>query len=163
MLKPVKAGGFFLIVMLITSCQAYNNFRAYYNTFYNAKKSYKQGLKKVQNQPEAINAEQFISLYSAAANAGKADFEKAIGNAAQILHRFPDSKWLDDALFLIGKSYYFLNDYYSALEKFEAVIAINHSTNLKQQAILWKARILAELNLPKKGVQFLKGQLTTNQ
>jgi hypothetical protein len=43
---------------------SWNNFTAYYNTFYNAKHQYEDGLKQIEKQKVPINAEEPIPVFS---------------------------------------------------------------------------------------------------
>ncbi len=82
---------------LVASC-------AYFNTFYNAQSYYRDGLKlKAANQNTQA----------------KAKFEKAIEKSALVLKRWPRSRWADDALFLIGMSYYQQGAYSKAVRHFD--------------------------------------------
>jgi TolA-binding protein/outer membrane protein OmpA-like peptidoglycan-associated protein len=85
------------IVLLGAGC-------AYFNTFYNAKAAYREGMKlKEQNQ----NAQ------------AKAKFDKAIEKSALLIQRWPKSRWVDDALFLVGSSYYQQGQYDKAVREFD--------------------------------------------
>jgi len=77
---------------------------AYFNTFYNAQAAYREGMKlKGQNQ----NAQ------------AKAKFDKAIEKSALLIKRWPKSRWVDDALFLVGSSYYQQGQYDKAVREFD--------------------------------------------
>ncbi len=156
-----KIGFLLSVCLLLCGCNTYNNFRAYYNTYYNAKKSFRAGLEKVRDQPVKINPAQFIQIHPSPLSVSEQSFKEAIDNAAQILRRFPESKWADNALFLIGKSYYYRQKYFPALQKFEALLNLPQKSELKSQAILWKARIRYETGLYQSGVNFLREKLAT--
>lgn len=163
MLKTAKTGSFLLLFSFVLSCQTYNNFRGYYNTYYNAKKSYQSGVEKVQEQPVEIDPDQFISIFPSFPVAGEQDFQQAISNAAQILLRFPDSKWLDSALLLIVKSNYYLHDYFKALQKAEALLGLKQNNEIKQRAAIWKSRVLFQTESHREAIGFLEDQLSTHQ
>jgi outer membrane protein OmpA-like peptidoglycan-associated protein/TolA-binding protein len=77
---------------------------AYYNTFYNARASYREGLNlKAQNQNTQA----------------KAKFDKAIEKSALVIKQWPKSRWVDDALFLVGASYYQEGQYAKAVRHFD--------------------------------------------
>ena len=56
-----------------------------------------------------------------------ADLDSAITKLALVLNLHPKSKWADDCYYLMGKAYYFKNDYKSALSTFQYV-----SSNFKE-------------------------------
>lgn len=52
-------------------------------------------------------------------------YESAIEKASKVLTYHPNSKWVDDALWLIGKSYFNMGDYSLAERKFKELV-VNH-------------------------------------
>lgn len=153
-----------LLVFLISGCgktlnSAWSDFRAYYNTYYNAKKHFQAGLKKVNQQPFKIDPTQPVRIHHAPLQAGNSDFEKAIDKGAKVLRKFPNSKWVDEALLLIGKSYYYQQKFYPALQKFEELEKAGTSPEMTQQAIIWKGRTLLDLKQYSQGVAYLQSEL----
>jgi TonB family protein len=94
-----------ILSLLFVSC-------TYYNTFYNAKKSFKEGEKTQKGLAAGVK--------STAANQ---KYEEAIKKASKVLIFHPKSKWADDALFLIGRAYYNMGEYAKAQRKFEELLA----------------------------------------
>lgn len=151
-------------VVVVGGCRSalkstWGNFRAYYNTYYNAEKNYRTGLKKVHDQPVTLDPREPVRIHPAPVQAGNSDFDKAIDKGAKILRKFPDSKWADDALLLIGKSYYYRQEFYPALQKFEELRNVSGSPKMKQCAIIWKGRTQLDLNLIDDGVAYLESEL----
>lgn len=138
---------------------SWTNFTAYYNTFYNAKQDFNAGLALVKKQPVQLNPETPVLAHPVPVLAGEEQFESAVDNAAQVLRRFPDSKWTDNALLLMGKSYYYLQEYFLARQKFEEILDLPIKTPLKQQAVIWKGRTLLGVGSFSEGAQFLQDQL----
>jgi hypothetical protein len=140
-----------VLVFLLAGCgslnQGWNNFTAYFNTYYNAKKFYNSGLEKNQNQQPDINPLVPIRIHESPTDAGLEDFAKAIEKGSAILREHDDSKYVVPALFIIGKSYYYRSDFFAALEKFEELDALAEGVE-RQEAIfgwdepIWKCRIL---------------------
>ncbi|MDQ7040880.1 MAG: tetratricopeptide repeat protein [Rhodothermus sp.] len=120
----------------------FDDFRAYYNTFYNARRAFEEGRRAIesqQNQP--IDLTTYLTLFGPPARtANAAAFNKAIEKSAEVVRRHPRSKWADDALMLIGKSYYYLGNYAGAAQKFREVIALGGAQEL--DARFWLARAL---------------------
>lgn len=104
------------IVLLGAGC-------AYYNTFYNAKNFYREGLKlKEQNQHSQA----------------KAKFDKAIEKSALVIKRWPKSRWVDDALFLVGTSYYQEGQYSKAIRHFDQLGLAFPNSGLVPEAELYR-------------------------
>lgn len=142
---------------------SWSNFTAYYNTFYNAKQDFAEGINLVEKQPVQLNPDTLIQAHPTPVLTGEEHFERAVDNAAQVLRRFSNSKWTDDALLLMGKSYYYLQEYFLARQKFEEILDLPSQTPLKQQAVIWKARTLLAIDSYSEGIQFLENQLDNFQ
>jgi TolA-binding protein len=85
---------------------------AYFNTFYHAKQFYAQGKRARDREDPAQKP-----------SAGSVDlFNKAIEKANKTLKDHPESRWTDDALFLIGNSYYEQQEYRKAEGKYQEII-----------------------------------------
>jgi TolA-binding protein/outer membrane protein OmpA-like peptidoglycan-associated protein len=96
---------------------------AYYNTFYNAKSFYREGLKlKEQNQHSQA----------------KAKFDKAIEKSALVIKQWPKSRWVDDALFLVGASYYEEGQYSKAIRHFDQLGLAFPNSSLVPEADLYR-------------------------
>lgn len=138
---------------------SWGNFTAYYNTYYNAKKSYNAGVQKVLDSKVNYNPQQPIRIHEVPINAGAQDFDKAIEKGAEILRKYEDSKWVDNSLHLIGKSYYFKKEYFSADQKFQEIALTTSDEELIQESILWRSRVLLEMELFGQGIQYINEQL----
>jgi len=136
-----------------------NNFTAYYNTFYNAKKSFETGLEKQKVQQSAYNPVQPIRIHPEPVNAGMEDFATAIEKSADVIRKFNDSKWVDDAVELIGKSYYYRKEFFSADQKFQELYQAAESDEVKQRSVLWRGRTYLEMQLHQQAVDLLNEQL----
>lgn len=154
-----------LMVMLGASgCKSifktrWSNFNAYYNTFYNAERYYKLGYDKVQKRVDPINPERPIRIHKRPNSTLDADFENAILKGADVLRDFSDSKWVDDALLLIGKSYFFQGQYFSADMKFQELLAATNSVSMLQQGVIWRGRFFLESEQYETGIDYLNNAL----
>lgn len=152
------------VLVLMSGCSTslksnWRNFNAYYNTFYNAQKSYEAGLKKNQAQRREYNPLQPIRIHPVPVNAGAQDFDEAIQKSADILRRHSDSKWVDDAIYLIGKSYYYRQDYFSADQKFKELYITTDEPKMQFQSSLWQGRVFLDMELHSEGVAFLNEKM----
>lgn len=96
---------FFLIIFILFS------FCAYYNTFYNAEKKFKEARKVHRTSGSDEPSKRANPKY-----------DEAIKKASSVLTFHPKSKWVDDALFLIGKSFYYKGEYNKAERKFKELL-----------------------------------------
>lgn len=153
------------LLIIMTGCKTsfqskWKNFNAYYNTYYNAQKSYQSGLQKNLGQQREYNPLQPIRIHPKPVNAGAQDFDKAIQKGADVLRRYEETKWVDDAIGLIGKSYYFRQEYFSADQKFKELFVTTQNPDMQQKSILWQGRVLLDMELYNQGIAFLSEQLT---
>lgn len=84
---------------------------AYFNTFYFARKYYDQAEKLRETSASDKLPVDAIRKY-----------EKAIFQCKKVLNFHADSRWVDDAVFLMGASYYGKAEYDSALRTFDGLL-----------------------------------------
>jgi len=126
----------------------YTNFRAYYNTFYNARDKLREGERGVQEAQRQVDRTHLVTVFpaaGAAATAQRTPMETAVEKGAELLRRFPESKWADDALLLMGKAYFYLGNSVGAEGKFREAIAAaeaREQEELAAEARFWLARTL---------------------
>jgi len=85
---------------------------AYYNTFYLAKRYYREGQRAQERSVTDAPAPDAIAKYDA-----------TIRQCAKILVDYPKSKWVDDAIYFMGAAMYGKGDYSGAIKKFEELRA----------------------------------------
>jgi cellulose synthase operon protein C len=143
---------FFLLltVVLLAGCrqgsfleQRFTDFTAYYNTFYNAERSFAEGEAALQRQrrDRPVDLDEYLAIFPIPEGAGRiADFENTIRKSADVLRNHPGSRWVDDALLLIGKSYFYQRNYVGAQQKFRETIEVG--SPLEDEARFWLARMI---------------------
>lgn len=139
---------FLFLVIFMAGCskmsflsKRYDNFTAYYNTFYNAARAFESGTKALERPDEKIDRNLYLSIFTSPGQASNSqDFEDTILKSADVLRKHPNSKWVDDALLLIGKSYFYQQNYVGAEQKFNEVIDLGSA--LEDEARFWLARSL---------------------
>jgi len=114
---------FLLSFIFISSC-------AYYNTFFNAKKVYNEAFEKQKTIKEKkIPADV------------KKNYNSAIKKCWKLIDVYSDSnKYADDALLLIGKSHYNLQEYPKSERVFEQFILKYSQSEFIPEAKLWLAK-----------------------
>ncbi|MGA7304097.1 MAG: tetratricopeptide repeat protein [Rhodothermales bacterium] len=119
----------------------FDNFTAHYNKFYNANRTFREQERKLQKGDPKIDRDRYLDIFELPKQQGRsAEFEKVITKCADLLRNHPRSKWVDDALMLIGKSYFYQSNVVGAEQKFNEVINLNGP--LKDEAEFWLARTL---------------------
>lgn len=100
---------------------------AYYNTFFNAQRDYAEAM----NQKESSQSK----------TAPPHLLDKCIERCGKVIKFYPDSKWLDDAILLMGKCYYEKSEYEKALTKFEELTTHFPRSPLVQEALYMSGQV----------------------
>lgn len=158
-----KTGIFFLFALIVTAVgcslekqsgfnRAMQNLTAHYNILFNANEILR--LKQESYTlafPDAYN--ELLSVYpdtTAQTGTPDKDLEEAVKKANKIISIKEQSHYLGDAYLVLGKARYLEANYFDAVEYFNYVIRSfgdeKGQANLKQEALVWKARGLMYLN-----------------
>ncbi|MEJ2052840.1 MAG: tetratricopeptide repeat protein, partial [Calditrichaceae bacterium] len=118
---------------------------AYYNTFFNAKEYYKTGMEKQKN-----------SKSDDLSGDVKSNYNDAIKKCWKLIDTYGDSsKYADDALLLIGKSYYNLRDYEKSEQVLQQFLLKYLNSEYIPEAKLWLAKNYIELDKEKEAQDLL--------
>ena len=156
----------FVVLLFAAGCgktsflgKRYDNFTAYYNTFYNAKKEYRTGVEAIERtMDQDIDRYRYLQIFPAPERVtSQQNFDLAIKKSADVLRENPTSKWVDDALMLIGKSYFYLQNFVGAEQKFQEVIGLGGA--LEDEARFWLARTLIAANAYTRAAEHLEASL----
>ena len=140
----------------------YNNFRAFYNTYYNASRSLEQGEEALQNDAAAVDRSQLLRVFPVTGGGAGGPFEDAVEKSAELLRNRPTSKWADDALLVIGKAYFYQRNFAGAEQKFQETAAAAETTGdrrLGDEAQFWLGRTYAATERYDEGVEVLQDGL----
>ena len=109
---------------------------AYYNTLFNAQARYDDGIRKIEESKD-----------KKITNEIRNDFQAAIDKCWKLINIYSDSsKYADDALLIIGKSHYHMEEYVKA-ERFLAQFVNRYrDSDLVAEAYLWLGMSLIELD-----------------
>ena len=118
-----------------------NNFLAYYNTFYSAQKNFDDAidiLSKTNNIDDKIPSTVSTLL------------DKAIENAYLIEEKYYNTKYLDDAFFIIAKSTYLKGKVSGANYYFKKIINDFKDSKYYFESLVWLGFIFLDLNNSKE-------------
>jgi len=126
----------FFLACVFTGC-------AYFNTFYNARSHFAKA--------ERIQAGRTLGDDSVAGSA-VTEYDLAIEKCNKVIQHHSDSRWVDDAILLMGRSYFGKHQYSDALDKFRA-LADSPASDLREAATYWLGATYYELGRPEEGRQ----------
>lgn len=113
---------------------------ARYNVYFNAKQKFNEATEELYEK-HIDDFETFIEVYPYGtpedAKSMRAPMEEVMKKAAKVIQHRPHSKWVDDSYFLIGKTHFFSNDQFSAIETFQYVYSKYSDPYIKASAQLW--------------------------
>ncbi len=96
---------------------------AYFNTYYNAQKAFREAEDEVWNQPDLKvqgAGKNYLAVFNVSQNT-RTKFSSVIEKCSKLLEYHPESNLVDDALMMIGKSYFYQNDLSACRTKIQGV------------------------------------------
>jgi len=123
----------------------------YFNTYYNANKYFKQAER--QNQGNTTGG----------VGANRRLYEDAILKAQKIVDKHPNSKYHDDALFMIGVCYFRMEDFPRSERYFRELLATHSQTGFLEESQLYLARCRMFLGDQQAGFRTFTELATTAQ
>lgn len=118
---------------ILSGCSVGDFLGAYFNTFYNAQKTFNEAEREVLNTGVTVATSRTEKAFLAPFDVPpptKAKFTTVIEKCSKLLQYHPESKLVDDALLMIGKSYYYQNEYQSAERKFKELLSTHPESDL---------------------------------
>jgi tetratricopeptide (TPR) repeat protein len=144
--------------------QGYENTVTYFNSYYNANRIFNEA------EDEVITAARLARGKTTAGNqqnqipaSAKQKFTQVIDKCSNILAFHSTSTLVDDALFLIGKSFYYQSEYLKAERKFAELLAQYPTSSLALEAQLWLERAEEKLNKLEESIALGKETIATSK
>ncbi len=148
-----------LVIVLFNSCSTkkntftrrfYHNMNARYNGYFNGNESYKTGVIELEKL-HVDDYSKILHIYKLAtvedATSLSSYFDKAYIKASAVITRHSifikkkeHVRWIPEAYMLIGKSYFYKQEYKLAAETFEYIIKTYGAFPAKYNAMVWLAK-----------------------
>lgn len=135
--------------------QGYENTVSYFNAYYNAEKLFGEAEDEALTFRLAQRGQKAAPgtpLQTVPANT-RTKFTQVIDKCSSILSFHESSALVDDALLLIGKSYFYQGEYLKAERKFEELLAKYPEGPLTMETELWLLRSYAKNGKREEGLQ----------
>jgi len=142
----------FLLIFL-QSCSLWDNFTTYFNLYYNTSDLFQQVEESIKEQKRDLFSAEDIIVPGTA----KQQLGKVIEKCSNILQFHPDGPYVDDALLMLGKSFYYQKDYQKAYRKFQELIATQPQSDLILETKLWIGKTQMKLRNFDDALQILGG------
>ncbi|MBI4547653.1 MAG: tetratricopeptide repeat protein [Ignavibacteriae bacterium] len=127
------------VAMLFTGCSTYQNITGYFNTYYNAKRTFDQAVEEVKKANPKDRDTNYFAIRNVPGTA-QTKFDQVVEKASKLIQFYPKSKWVEEGLLLIGKSDVYLGDYDAAIRKFTELLENFPNSDRSFEAKLWHVR-----------------------
>jgi len=133
-LKKIRLSFFILLLVVVTGCSVWDSFTTYFNLYYNTSESFEKAEEQIYAQQRSLFSTKSLTIPGTA----NTELEKVIEKCSIILQYHSETGYVEDALLMLGKSFYYKSNYQKAQRKFEELffIAQLESSNALE-AELW--------------------------
>ncbi|HMQ70368.1 MAG TPA: tetratricopeptide repeat protein [Ignavibacteria bacterium] len=134
------------------------NFTAYFNTFYRSQEDFNDAYDEYRSTIISQYNKRLDSLGTVVPISAsvKEKLEKAIERSSKIIQFSKNSKYIDQAVLIIGKSYYFQGLYFKAERTFNEFLSKFSSSPLADEAILFLGQTKIRLGKKDDGEKIFK-------
>ncbi|NUQ80521.1 MAG: tetratricopeptide repeat protein [Bacteroidetes bacterium] len=134
------------------------NFTAYFNAYYNADRLYQKVIRGFYEQNLKTGGD-IVSVFPVfkKGSVGRGELQKVVQKTLSIVQNAEGSDLVDDALLMMGKSYYFMGDFSPAERKFKEVISNYHDPDVVFEATLFLARTYLEQMKTEEAIILMEG------
>lgn len=155
-----------LFIPFLSSCQKWNNFSTYYNLFWNIERIDKEiedetDYIREDNNPQPTfyipdddnqlrGTNYYSHLEKRALNekekqANKIKLDSILIKGSKLMSRNATSDYVDGSIFYVGKSYFYLSDYYQSQKKFQELVKnFPRSTYVPEGHLFWAMDLLRQ-------------------
>ena len=119
--------------LFLYGCGVWNNFTTYFNLYYNSSDLFSKAEKSIKDANNDVFSIEPMQLPTDAST----NINKVIEKCSQILQFHANSSYVDDALLMIGKCFYYQTNYQKALRKFKELLSTQPNSDLVLEANLW--------------------------
>lgn len=124
------------VVLIFQGCGIWEDFTTYFNLYYNAKDNFLEAEAAIQQQRKNLLE---LEEPSISGNVPQL-LNKVIEKCSRILQFHEKSSYVDNALLMLGKSFYYQKNYQKALRKFQELAVTRPESGLILENDLWIAK-----------------------
>lgn len=139
------------IGMFITGCGVWTDFTTYFNLYYNTTVFLEKAELEIEKEPKDIFEFRELPVPATA----KQNLTKVIEKCSNILQFNSESSYVDDALFMIGKAFYYQESYSRAIRKFLELLS-QEENSLTLEAELWLGKSKLQMREFDEGLEILE-------
>jgi tetratricopeptide (TPR) repeat protein len=148
--------GILVLILLagidFSGCSIWSNFTTYFNLYYDAKDIFNDAEQAIKSQKKDLFASEEVAV---SGNVNQ-QLSKVIDKCSTILQFHSNSAYVDNALLMLGKSFYYQRNYLKALRKFQELIATQPNSDLILETELWIGKTQMRLRQYDDGLSMLE-------
>ena len=127
---------FLFPVIFLFGCGIWGDFTTYFNLYYNTSDIFNQAEDAINSQKQDLFSTEETTVPGSAVQL----LNKVIEKASQILQFHSESAYVDDALLMLGKSFYYQKSYLKANREFQELLATQPNSSLVLETKLWMGK-----------------------
>lgn len=136
-IKSAKYIILFLLIFILSSCSVWENFTTYFNLYFNTSTLFEEAETEIITQKRDLFSNDPLVVPGNAKNG----LVKVVEKCSKLLQFNPNSAYVDEALIMLGKAFYYQSNYQKSKRKFEEFLAINLDDDERNtEANLWIAK-----------------------
>jgi TolA-binding protein len=132
-LKKIRFSFFLLLLIALAGCSVWDSFTTYFNLYYNTNKSFEEAEEQIYDQERSLFSTKTLTIPGTA----NTELDKVIEKCSIILQFHSETGYVEDALLMLGKSFYYKNNYQKAKRKFEELVTSQVEGDYELEAELW--------------------------
>jgi TolA-binding protein len=140
-IKSIIISSIFISSIIISGCNVWYDFTTYFNLYYNSKDLFEEAELSILEQRKDIYNVNEPSI----PNTANQTLTKVIEKCSKILQFNSESSFVDNALFMTGKAFYYQKLFPRAQRKFNELISKVPDSKLVPEAELWIAKTQIQL------------------
>ena len=140
------------LLILFSGCSVWENFTTYFNLYYNADELYTKLEKQILDQKKDLFSIETPTIPPAA----NADVQKLIEKCSVILQFHSNTSYVDDALMMLGKAFYYQKNYLKSQQKFKELLSTDPEGEFSLESKLWIGKCDMRLRYYTDGLATLK-------
>jgi cellulose synthase operon protein C len=127
---------FLFLLLFIPACGVWENFTTYFNLYYNTVDAFEQAEEAILSQERSIFSTEELVVPGSANQL----LTRVVEKTSKILQFHSKTSFVDDALIMLGKSFYYQKNYLKSLRKFQELTATQSGSEYYLEAQLWIAK-----------------------
>lgn len=142
----------FSLALFISGCGIWSDFTSYFNLYYNTKDKFEEAENAIKLQRK------YFFQFEEPNISGNVPqlLTQVVEKASKLLQFHSSSSYVDNALLMLGKSFYYQKNYLKALRKFQELIVTDPESDLILENDLWIGKTQMRLKNHRDALELLK-------